>query len=267
MTTLPEICRDLTAEQQALDDIVAPLPDDAWDRPTPAPGWTIRDQISHLAFFDEVGAQATGDPEGFLAQLSDIAADAVGYMQRALDKGRALTPQGVLSWWREARADALVVLDAADPGSKIPWFGPPMNPISFVTGRLMETWAHGQDIVDTLGVEREATDRLRHIAHMGVRARGFSHLVHGRTPPEEDIRVELVGPKGETWTWGESETNVVRGDALDFCLIVTQRRHPTDTDLEVQGPVAQGWIDIAQSFAGPPGEGRKPGQFPKRTRS
>ena len=267
MTTLQSICSDLANEQQALDRIVAELDAPTWDRPTPAEGWSIRDAISHLAFFDEVGAQAVSDPDGFMAQLGDIAADAVAYMDRGLEKGRSLSPDGVLDWWREARASSLDVLSRIDSDARIPWFGPPMKPISFVTGRLMETWAHGQDVVDTLGMQRAPTERLRHIAHMGVRARGFSFQVNGRTPPDDDVRVELRAPEGDEWTWGESTTNVVRGEAQDFCLVVTQRRHPVDTDLVVEGPVAEEWISIAQSFAGPPGNGRQPGQFPKRSRA
>lgn len=265
MTTLGDICEDLTAEHQALDELLVMLDAEAWDRPTPAPGWTIRDQISHLAFFDEVGAQAVGEPDDFLAQLSDIVGDPVGYMNRGLERGRELDPEGVLAWWREARSRSVDVMGTVDPDTRIPWFGPPMKPVSFVTGRLMETWAHGQDIVDALRVERPATARLKHVAHMGVRARGFSFHVNGHSPPTDDVRVELVGPDGDVWEWGGSTENIVRGDAIDFCLVVTQRRHPADTDLDVQGPVARTWIDIAQSFAGPAGEGRKPGQFPKRS--
>ena len=47
----------------------------------------------------------------------------------------------------------------------------PMSLMSFGTARLMETWAHGQDIADALGVRRTPTDRLRHIAYIGVNAR------------------------------------------------------------------------------------------------
>ena len=267
MTTLPEICSDLASEQEALDRIVSELDPASWDRPTPAEGWSIRDAISHLAFFDEVGAQAVSDPDGFMAQLGDIAADPVAYMDRGLIKGRSLSPDGVLVWWREARTSSLGVLGKIDSDARIPWFGPPMKPISFVTGRLMETWAHGQDVVDTLGIERKPTERLRHIAHMCVRARGFSFQVNGRTPPDDDVRVVLTAPDGSDWTWGESTDNIVSGDAEDFCLVVTQRRHPADTHLVVEGPVAEEWISIAQSFAGPPGNGRQPGQFPKRSRA
>jgi uncharacterized protein (TIGR03084 family) len=135
-----------------------------------------------------------------------------------------------------------------------------MGLASFISARLMETWAHGQDVVDALGIQREPTDRLRHVAFLGVRARGFSYTANGLATPESDVRVELTGPSGDLWTWGDG-TDSIRGTALDFCLVVTQRRHIADTDLEIRGPLAEGWMEIAQSFAGPPGSGRQPGQF------
>jgi uncharacterized protein (TIGR03084 family) len=123
----------------------------------------------------------------------------------------------------------------------------------------MESWAHGLDIADALGVERVPTARLRHVAHLGVRTRGFAYLVRELDPPEAPIRVELTGPGGEQWTWGpgDAEQRVV-GPALDFCLLVTQRRHIDDLALVAVGADAEHWLTIAQAFAGPPGAGREP---------
>jgi uncharacterized protein (TIGR03084 family) len=81
--------------------------------------------------------------------------------------------------------------------------------------------------------------------------------------PEGIVRVDLRGPNGDIWSWGEYGDNRISGDALDFCMVVTQRRHVADTDLLIEGPLAAEWMDIAQAFAGPPGSGRRPGQFSK----
>ena len=59
----------------------------------------------------------------------------------------------------------------------------------------------------------------------------------------------------------DDATNMVQGPAVDFCLVVTQRRHVADTALVARGDVAAEWLTIAQAFAGPPGQGRAPGQF------
>jgi uncharacterized protein (TIGR03084 family) len=130
----------------------------------------------------------------------------------------------------------------------------------------METWAHGQDVADALGVERAATDRLRHVAHIGVRTRDFAYAVHGQAPPGEPLRIELVAPSGELWAWGPQDAaQQVTGPALDFCLLVTQRRHRDDLAVTAVGPDADAWLDIAQAFAGPPGEGRRPGAETRAT--
>ncbi len=134
-----------------------------------------------------------------------------------------------------------------------------MSAASMATARLMETWAHGQDVADALGVERTPTGRLRQVAHLGVRTRTFSYLVHGLPAPQADVRVELTAPDGEQWTWGpEDAPDRVTGTALDFCLLVTQRRHRSDLELVTAGG-ADTWLEIAQAFAGPPGAGRPPG--------
>jgi len=152
-----------------------------------------------------------------------------------------------------------------DLSQRVPWYGPPMSPASFVTARLLETWAHGQDIVDALDIARLPTPRLRHVAHIGVRARRNSYAARGLEMPAGDVRVVLTGPGGERWSWNEDAADGVSGDAMDFCLVVTQRRHPADTGLVIDGPLAEEWMSIAQAFAGPPGKGRAAGQFAPRS--
>jgi uncharacterized protein (TIGR03084 family) len=146
------------------------------------------------------------------------------------------------------------------PGAKLPWYGPPMSAASMATARLMETWAHGQDIADALGVRRTPTARLRHVAHIGVRTRDFAYLNRGLPAPAEEFRVELMGPDGELWTWGPPDSpQRVTGPVLEFCLLVTQRVHLADTALVAVGPDAEQWLTIAQAFAGPHGPGREVG--------
>jgi uncharacterized protein (TIGR03084 family) len=127
-----------------------------------------------------------------------------------------------------------------------------MSKRSFLTARLMEAWAHGQDVVDAVGAERPPTDRLRHVAQLGVITRGWSYRNRGLEPPAGDVRVELSAPSGDMWTWGDADVeDSVTGPAEDLCLVVTQRRHVDDTRLAVRGPLAREWMECAQAFAGP----------------
>ena len=249
---------DLEAESADLDGRVATAQD--WSLPTPAEGWDVADTIAHLAATDRDALQAVTDPDTFLSRLlSEVAAEGAGYVDRLVAEQRGLPREDLLAEWREGRAELAAAIAAHDPSVRVPWFGPPMSVASFVSARIMETWAHGQDVVDALGQEREPTARLRSVAEIGVRARAFSYANCGRALPEAPVHVSLAAPGGERWEWGPPEAaDAVRGPALDFCLLVTQRRHRSELDLEVVGPAAREWMEIAQAFAGPPGGGRKP---------
>lgn len=263
MADLDVIRADLAAELADLDALVAPLDESAWATPTPAAGWDVRDSIAHLAGSDAAALLAVTDPATFTAGLPAIAADPDGWVHRHVDRGRALPPGAVLAWWRDGRAAMLAAFAGLDPARRIPWFGPPMGPASFVTARLMETWAHGQDVADAVGVRRTRTNRLRHIADLGVRTRRFAYLIRGQEPPEADVRVELAAPDGEVWSWGPDDArDRVTATAEDFCLLVTQRRHRDDLDVRATGAAAVEWLGIAQAFAGPPGGGRSPRPAP-----
>jgi uncharacterized protein (TIGR03084 family) len=256
---LHPVLTDLRAESEDLDALVSNLPDEAWATPTPAEGWTIAHQIAHLAWTDRAAILAVTDPAAFQAQLQQVLTAGSDLVDDAAAEGAALPPQALLTQWREGRAALAEALVAVDPGVRIAWFGPPMTAPSMATARLMETWAHGQDVADALGVTRLPTPRLRHVAHLGVRTRDFAYLVHDRLPPEHPFRVELTAPDGSIWIWGEGATQSVTGPALDFCLLVTQRRNRADLALKAVGDEADAWLDIAQAFAGPPGKGRDAG--------
>lgn len=250
------LVEDLVAEHAVLDGLVGGLGDAEWDLATPAEGWAVRDQVSHLAFFDDVATTAMTAPERFATDAARLLGSG-DPMHEHLERGRSVPAAAVLEWWRSSRAAMVDAAGRLDPDQRVPWFGPSMSPRSFLSARLMETWAHGQDVADALGVGVAPTSRLRHIAHLGVRARPFSYAVRGFDVPAGDIRVELDGPEGDRWVWGDAgASQSVRGPALDFCLVVTQRRHPDATALVAFGADAARWLSIAQAFAGPPGPGR-----------
>lgn len=257
MVDLHTLLQDLRAEQEELANLLGDLSPEDWARPTPAPGWTVADQVAHLAYFDRAAHTALTDPEAFGEILAAAMADPEGFT-----RPDPAPPAKLLPEWRSASADLRTALVEAPPGTRVPWFGPDMSVASKVTARLMETWAHGQDVADTLDVRRRPTARLRHVAHIAVRARPYSYLARGMELPEAQVRAELTAPDGSLWRFGPDEADqVVTGDAEEFCLVLTRRRHVDDTELRARGDAAQEWLLIGQAFAGPPGEGRRPGQF------
>ncbi|MCX4745217.1 TIGR03084 family metal-binding protein [Kitasatospora sp. NBC_01287] len=262
MTDTTALLADLRAEGDELAALVEPLTTEGWADPTPAPGWTIAHQIAHLAWTDSWTLRSVREPAGFQPAAAELLTGQVAFedvVDHGAAQGAALPPAELLHRWQAGRAEVLAALAEVPPETRLPWFGPPMKAPSMATARLMETWAHGEDVAEALGVAREPGPRLRHVAHLGVRTMGFAFAAHGQPVPTEPVRVELTGPAGEAWSWGPEEAaDRISGPALDFCLLVTQRRHPDDLALTVTGPVARSWLPIAQVFAGPPGAGRAP---------
>ncbi|MEM9200165.1 MAG: TIGR03084 family metal-binding protein [Actinomycetota bacterium] len=257
--TVASVTADLVAEHDALDVVVASLPEADWELTTPSPGWAIRDQITHLAFFDETATLAIVDPPGFVIHRETFIAEAFADPDAAdtatLGAGRAMDPVTLLDHWRIHRAALAAAASECAEDARIEWYGPSMGAKSFLTARLMEAWAHGQDICDTVGASREPTDRLRHIAQLGVITRGWTYINRGLDVPSGEVRVELTAPSGAHWVWGPDDAaSSVTGTALDFCLVTAQRRNIADVDLAVEGSLAHDWLSMAQLFAGPPSD-------------
>ena len=249
--TVNAMIADLASEQDSLDLVVADLDEATWQLATDSPGWTIADQISHLQFFDERAALAMNDPAAFGVDRQHLISSAPRDL--SVELGRQVSAGELLDAWRQSRRALIEAALKVDPTLRVPWYGPSMAVKSFLTARLMECWAHGQDVAEAVGVQRSPSVRLKHVAHIGVGARAFSLLINQLPEDSRSIRVELTAPGGELWTWGdETSDQRVLGDALDFCLVVTQRRALSDSQLTVVGDSATTWMHIAQAFAGAP---------------
>jgi uncharacterized protein (TIGR03084 family) len=246
---------DLRDETDSLFSLLEGLMPEDWDKPTPAQAWSIRDQVTHLAYFDDATLLALADPEAFARHRSALQALGDGFPDAVAAVYSGWTGERCRDWLQRSRDSLLTAYQAADRSARAPWYGPDMSIASSITGRLMETWAHGQDIADTLGASRSTNARLRHIADLGVRTFAFTYRLRNRPVPSSGVRVELDGPDGVRWGWGEEGcADAVQGCAFEFCLVVTQRRHVSDTNLRLSGPVAREWMSIAQAFAGAPTE-------------
>lgn len=260
---MKDICKDLYDEYELLDSIVSGLSDAEWEMVTPFYGWTIKDEISHIAYYDEAARLSATSQEEFTLHMTKMLEGFTSFddMHAKVNRvgGRLAIPD-LLNWWRKERNQLIAEYQKLDPKDRLPWYGPTMSARSSATARLMETWAHGQDIVDALKVTRSGTDRLKHIAHIGVTTFGWTFKNRGIAVPEKKVQVVLTGPSGDIWSWNpEEKDEIIKGSAQDFCLVVTQRRNVSDTQLEVTGKTAQEWMKIAQAFAGPAEDGPLPG--------
>ncbi len=248
----------LELETEPLLALVSSLDEATMATPTPAAGWTVRDQIAHLAYFDEAATASLRDDGSFAPYLEEAASLGAAYVDEVARRERTRGADEVVAWWRSTRGALLAALPAVDPSVRVAWFGPSMSSASMATARTMETWAHGQDVYDALGLGHPVTAALRDVAFLCARTRANSYAARGLAAPGGDVAVELLAPDGATWRFGVGTSGTIRGDAVEFCLVATQRRHVDDTSLAADSSAATEWLGIAQAFAGPGGPGRTP---------
>lgn len=262
MTQQPDVIADLTVEGDEIDRLLAGLDPAGWSTPTPAEGWTVAHQVAHLAATFRMAGLAAADPETFAALLSRLSDDFEANVRAALAPYLADPPDVLFERWRSERAAAEKAIAAVPAGQLVPWLVRPLPAPVLAAAGMMELFGHGQDIFDALGVRRRPTGRLWHLVAFAVRVWDFGYLARGMTPPDVRLRFEITAPSGALWQFGpEDSTERVTGPALDFCLLVTRRRHRADLKLTASGAHADSWLDIAQAYRGPAGPGRAPGQF------
>ncbi len=252
--------RDLYARVQHLDDRELQLPTDF-------KSWTIETIVRHLHFWNGMALYALEDGARFKAEIAPVLAGMGGGkgLPEIELEGVPATGSQLVADWRELFEVVAQAYQNADPSQRCTWAGPSMSARSCITARQMETWAHGQEVYDLQGVDRENTDRIRNIVILGVNTFGWTFQVRGEEAPTPQPFVELQAPSGEVWTFGEPQTdNVIRGSAEGFAQVVTQTRNVEDTDVEFLGNSAERWMRNAQCFYGGPTAPPAPGTRLKR---
>lgn len=235
------IVDDLAAEHAVLDDLVGNLTEEQWTTPSPAPGWNVRDEIAHLAFFDDVAVASIGGwGETRFAELEAVMRSGDPAFIRSPGEGRC--GREVLSWWRQARTAEVAAFRRIDQRARIPWGPNRMAAASLCTARLMETWAHGLDCFMALGVEPVDGERLRHVCHIAYRAipNALAQAGLAMPAPLDDLAVELCSPTGELWRFGRPDApNHIEGSAAEFARVGVRRMHlGATTTLRANGPLA-----------------------------
>lgn len=255
-----EQAEDFRQETRALHALVSSLPVSSYTEPTQFKGWTTVDVIRHLHFWNRMAHAQLSDPEGLVAHLKAMATRGISMRAYEAEQLGHLSPEGLVAEWAsyaEATAD---IFATADPKARLKWAGPDMSARSSITARLMETWAHGQEVYDHAGKVRENENRVRNIVTLGVNTYGWTYATRGEKPPGSMPFLVLTAPSGEIWTHGEaSDSERIEGLAEEFCQVVTQTRNIADTKLKVTGTVAADWMSKAQCFAGPPNPPPAPG--------
>lgn len=253
--TLSAFINDGEQFASLIDDI----DQDQWDTPTPAPGWSVKDQVGHVAFVFDIAALACTDAHAFKRQMSDVAK--VGFeaaVQSALTKYTAGSGEDTRERWRAKFSTVERAISQVDTAT-VPWLVKPLPPQVLTMAGMLEMFAHGQDIADALSRDIERTDTLAHLVHFVARTRDFGYESHGLTPPDHDFRFDVTLPSGRALSVGPPDAvDVVTGPAEHLCLLASRRRHVQDLDVSATGSQAQEWLHIAQAYRGSAGDGREP---------
>lgn len=259
---LSSIVDDLREEGSELHALLTDMDTGYWTQASTFKRWTIWDVVAHLHFSDHMALTSLQSADAFKALWRDITRSTLTNYTTEWLKVDGQTPTGpaLLDRWRSLFLTLCDALESADPSERFAWAGPGMKARMFATARQMETWAHGWEVYDLMGVSRSHSDRLKNIAEIGVRTYGWTFTNRGLEVPEEVPFVRLTSPSGQIWQWHDtSSAHRVEGDAVAFCQVVTQVRNIADTDLTVVGDNAHAWMSVAQCFAGPPEDPPVPG--------
>lgn len=252
-----EILSDLVAEEQALDQFLQRISERQWSLPTSAPGWSIKDTVSHLAHTEDFAAKAIA---GGSAVVEDAGiTDVNEWTAVGVKIGRDMRYQQVIEWWRNSRADVVDALSRMEGTDRVSWIHGDMSARAFGTLRLMETWAHGLDIKDamdgllTYDEDEEDptadTSRIRHIAWLAHRMLPFAFAEAGEEYPDSGIRLELMGPRYSRWVYGpEDAKDVIKGIAGEWCRIAVHRLEHTATSLKAEGDKAEAALRVVRTY-------------------
>lgn len=256
---------DFLTETRLLAALVATLSDDDFQRRTEFKGWTVNDVLVHLHFWNLAVDLGASDPAAFQLLAAEVAEALRTGGMRSFENGRVAERGPALAKiWLDQAEEMAARWRELDPKQRIPWVGPSMSARSAMTARQMETWAHGFEVFDLCGVERQESDRIRNIVVLGVNTFGWSHQVQGFPIPAAMPELRLTAPSGAIWMFGDASAGRISGPATDFAAVVTQTRALADTALIADGPIAQTWMNHAQCFAGPPEQPPAPGSRGKR---
>ncbi len=253
---MKQLAKDFFEESEALYHLLTSIEEDHYDLRTLFNDWTIDHVLGHIHLGNLASELSLTDGDGF----QEFSASLLAWLGaakplRAFEDNRlnGLKGKALLGKWREDYQGLAKQFESVDPKQRLPWIGVDMSARSNLTARLMETWAHGQEIFDVLGVVRENQDRIKNIAVLGIKTLGWTLMSRGMEVPKDKPYVKLESPEGELWEWNDpSDDNMIYGSAEQFCQVVTQVRNVGDTSLKVVGETAEKWMANAQCFAGPP---------------
>jgi len=185
--SIEELCRDLT--------------EDAWKTGTDCPGWSVQDQLSHLAG-SESSILGRPAPDHTPRDTSYVKNDIGRHNEAVVDYRRPLPGHRVLSEFQEVTGERLTLLRAMGESD---FDAPAQTPIGpgavrdYLAIRIFDAWVHEQDMRRALGrpgdlegpVAQHSVGRMAMAVPYVVAKK--AQAIHGTT-----VVFNLTGPAGRT---------------------------------------------------------------------
>jgi uncharacterized protein (TIGR03083 family) len=145
-------CMELT--WRLLGEVCEELTEDHWSLPTDCPGWTVKDQLAHVAGTE---ARLLGrTPSEHLAEPADHVRNPLGEVnENEIDARRPLPPSAILDELREVATERSTVLRSwsKEDFDKDSWMPSGKGSArDFLRVRIFDVWTHEQDIRHAVGM-------------------------------------------------------------------------------------------------------------------
>ncbi|MFZ1063824.1 MAG: maleylpyruvate isomerase family mycothiol-dependent enzyme [Acidimicrobiales bacterium] len=185
----------------SLDRLLRPQPASAYDAPTPCPGWSVRDVVSHLLGF-ELMLHGTPVP-AYEGPWPSHVRNPIGEINEAFVQTRRSEPGlQVLDEFRDAARRSLASLRSLsdDEWNKVGWSPEGERPYHrFQETRVLDSWIHLQDVRDALLQPEDdhgAGEQIVLNRFESALPYVFAKKMH--SPEGATLRVNLIGRQART---------------------------------------------------------------------
>lgn len=242
-----QIINLLAQQWQQIAELGASLTDEQWHTPTQCPGWTVKDQISHIIGTEKMLA---GDavPELDIGAPSHVKNDIAAINEKWVEERRSRPPAEVLAEFEEIASRRIAMLEAMGQEE---FEAPSWTPAGqdsyarFMKIRLFDCWTHEQDIRQAIARPGHSTGPV--VAEVLAEVRRSMGFVVGKLggapansriefrlspapagQPEATVLVEL-GDEGaravvvESFANGAAATTTIAMDLLLFLRLTAGR--------------------------------------------
>jgi uncharacterized protein (TIGR03083 family) len=240
MPTDAELLDLMEQAWSAVEELCSSLAPVDWGKTTDCPGWTVKDQLAHMAAL-ESGFLGRPPAEGDLPRPSHVKNDLGAHNEREIEARRALPPERILEEFREVTAERLKVLSSLEEAG---WGHVEPGPLGEaavrdrIPIRIVDTFFHEQDIRRAVGRPGHMNGAVARLVLDRMTA-GMGFVVGKRVKPPDGTTVVFdVGAPGRSFALEMKEgraapvdppaqpTVRLRMDAETFlCLAGGRRSH------------------------------------------